>query len=60
MVDKHKTRQNLFLSKAIAALSCILCVTSVAALRLDGIGYREAALQTAKTSFFRSEAANGI
>jgi len=62
MVNIHRTRKNLSFKKAIAALSYILCVTSVAAstLHLDGIGYREAALQTAKTSFFRSEDASGI
>jgi len=53
----------LSFNKAIAALSYILYVTSVAGngvLDLEGIGYREAALQTAKTSFFKSEDANGI
>jgi len=27
---------------------------------LSGVGYREAALQQAKTSFFKSEEANGV
>jgi len=28
--------------------------------KLDGIGYREQALQTAKTEFFKSENAKGV
>lgn len=61
MVGIHRTRQRLFAIRAIATLSCLLYATSVAGnFRLDGIGYREQALQTAKTSFFSSEEASGI